>query len=268
MRLKDQTAVITGAGSGIGRAIALSLAQRGANLALADIKEAGLAETVAQAKALGVRVTGHQLDVSDAAAVAAFPSTVLSTHPGVAVLVNNAGVALGGMFEDYSAADFEWLFGINFWGVVRMTRAFLPILRQAPEARIVNISSLFGLIAPPGQTAYSASKFAVRGFSGALRHELAGSRVGVTTVHPGGVATRIAVDARLTGSPTATEIAQRQERFERLLRMPPEKAGEIIIRGVERRQARILVGSDAKFGALIERLFPVSYWALLSRLAR
>jgi NAD(P)-dependent dehydrogenase (short-subunit alcohol dehydrogenase family) len=268
MRLKDQTAVVTGAGSGIGRAIALSLARRGVNLALADIKETGLGETVTQASALGVRVTGHQLDVADAQQVAAFPAVVLASHPGVAILVNNAGVALAGSFEDYSAADFEWLFGINFWGVVRMTRAFLPVLHQAPEGRIVNISSLFGLIAPPGQTAYCASKFAVRGFSASLHHELAGSRVGVTTVHPGGVATRIAVDARLTGSPTAAEIAERQERIARLLRMPPAKAGDIIVRGVERRQARILVGSDAKLGALVERLLPVSYWAVLSRLVR
>jgi NAD(P)-dependent dehydrogenase (short-subunit alcohol dehydrogenase family) len=268
MRLNNQTAVVTGAGSGIGRAIALSLARRGANLALADIKEAGLAETIAQASALGVRVSGHQLDVADAEKVAAFPAIVLASHPGVAVLVNNAGVALGGSFEDYSAADFEWLFGVNFWGVVRMTRAFLPVLHQAPEARIVNISSLFGLVAPPGQTAYCASKFAVRGFSLSLSHELAGSRVGVTTVHPGGVATRIAIDARLTGSATAAEITKRQERFARLLRMPPAEAGEIIVRGVERRKARILVGSDAKLGALIERVFPVSYWGVLSRLAR
>src|SRR6202040_1171273 len=127
-------------------------------------------------------------------------------HPGVDILVNNAGVALGGTFEQTAEDDFEWLFAINFWGVVRMTRAFLPLLHNSEEARIVNLSSLFGLIAPPGQTAYSASKFAVRGFSMALSHELAGTNIGVTTVHPGGVATSIAKNARMARTQTKTEL--------------------------------------------------------------
>jgi short-subunit dehydrogenase len=149
-----------------------------------------------------------------------------------------------------------------------MTRAFLPLLRQADEARIVNISSMFGLIAPPGQVAYSASKFAVRGFSEALRHELAGGNVGVSTVHPGGVATRIALDARVSGTPDPAEIARRKAKFAKLLRMPPDQAGEIIVGGVARRQARILVGSDAKLASLIARLLPVSYWNYIARMAR
>ncbi len=268
MQIKDQTAVVTGAAGGIGRAIAVSLARRGAHLALADLKMDDLAETAALAGALGVHVTTHRLDVADAAAVAAFPATVLAEHQGVGLLFNNAGVALGGDFEEVSAEDFEWLFSINFWGVVRMTRAFLPVLRQAKAARIVNISSMFGLIAPPGQAAYSASKFAVRGFSEALRHELAGSNVGVTQVHPGGVATRIAMDARRSSTASPADLARQQARFARLLKMPPAQAGEIIVGGVEREQTRILVGSDAKFGDLAARLSPVGYWKWIARMTR
>src|SRR5579859_7625273 len=208
MNLAGKTAVITGAAGGIGRAIAVSLAKRRCHLALADVNEAALAETAAFASGAGLRITCHRLDVSDAGAIAEFPGVVEAAHPGVDILVNNAGVALGGTFEQVSAGDFEWLFSINFWGVVRMTRAFLPLLKASQEAQIVNISSLFGLIAPPGQTAYCAAKFAVRGFSESLRHELEGSRVGVTTVHPGGVATSIAKNARISRALSEAEQAQ------------------------------------------------------------
>ncbi len=266
MNLAGKTAVVTGAGSGIGRAIAHSLGRRGCHLALADINEAGLAETASLMNHGALRVSCHRLDVSDAKAVAAFPDVVLATHGGANMLINNAGVALGGNFEEVSEADFEWLFDINFWGVVRMTRAFLPLLKSAGEAQLVNISSLFGLIAPPGQSAYSASKFAVRGFSEALRHELEGDEVGVTTVHPGGVATSIAKSARMAKELSPSELAQMQRRFQRLLKMPPEQAGEIIVNGIERRLPRIVVGSDAKFASIIERIAPVSYWKFISRL--
>ena len=166
MKLGGRTAVVTGAASGIGRAIAGSLAQRGCHLALADIDDDGLAREVERLAATGVRVTRHHLDVADRTAVAAFPAQVAAGHPGVDILVNNAGVALGGTFEQVAEDDFEWLFGINFFGVVRMTRAFLPLLHSSDDARIVNISSIFGIIAPPGNTAYAASKYAVRGFCG------------------------------------------------------------------------------------------------------
>ena len=264
MRLEGRTAVITGAGGGIGRAIAVSLARRRCNLALADVNQDGLAATAELARAHGVKTSQYVIDVADRTSVAEFPNLIAQEHSGVDLLVNNAGVAVGGTFEQVSEADFEWLFEINFWGVVRMTRAFLPMLKASGDARVVNLSSIYGVVAPPEQTAYSASKFAVRGFSEALRHELEGSGVGVTVVHPGGVATSIAENARLPAGVTEEEIARRREKYRKLLRLPPEIAGEIIVRGVERRQPRILVGSDAKAISLIARLFPASYWKLLA----
>jgi short-subunit dehydrogenase len=268
MRLEGRTAVITGAGAGIGRAIAVSLARRNCDLALADIDEAGIAETATMARDYGVFVSQHRVDVADRIAVAEFPQIVVAEHGGADILVNNAGVAVGGTFEQVSDEDFEWLFEINFWGVVRMTRAFLPLLRASDDARIVNLSSVYGLIAPPEQVPYSASKFAVRGFSEALRHELEGSSVGVTVVHPAGVNTSIAEKARIPAGVTDEEIARRRERYRKLLTMPPEIAGETIVRGIERRQSRVLVGSEAKVISLISRLLPVSYWRLLSRRVR
>ncbi len=265
MMLRGRTAVITGAGSGIGRAIATSLAQRGCHLALADINECGLAETVSLLSASGVRVTPHTLDVADRAMVAAFPTTVLAEHGAADLLVNNAGVALGGTFDLVSEEDFDWLFNINFHGLVRMTRAFLPLLRASTDARLVNISSIFGIVAPAEQVAYSASKFAVRGFSEALRHELDGSTVGVTVVHPGGVRTNISERARAPQGADDADVARRRAAFAKFLRMPPSKAGEIIVRGVEQRKKRVLVGSDAVGLSLLARLAPVSYWSVMAR---
>jgi NAD(P)-dependent dehydrogenase (short-subunit alcohol dehydrogenase family) len=267
MNLAGRTAVVTGAAAGIGRAIAVSLARRGCHLALADIDEGGMAGTLALTQAYGVRVTQHRLDVADRIEVAAFPDIVAAEHSGVDVLVNNAGVAVGGTFEQVADEDFEWLFEINFWGVVRMTRAFLPLLRASDDARIVNLSSIYGVIAPPEQTAYSASKFAVRGFSEALRHELEGSRIGVSVVHPGGIATSIAEKARVPAGISEEEIVRRRARYRKLLRLPPEVAGETIVRGIERREPRILIGSDARTISLVSRLLPVSYWKFLMRRA-
>lgn len=264
MMMSGRTAVVTGAASGIGRAIAVSLARRGCHLALADVDEAGMVAT-AEALNKDARVTRHRLDVSDADAVAAFPARVMAEHGAVDILVNNAGVAIGGTFEQVAAADFEWLFSINFWGVVRMTRAFLPLLKGSTEARIVNLSSVFGLIAPPGQTAYVASKFAVRGFSESLRHELKGTRVGMTVVHPGGIATSIASSARVPADLSAEEAARGKKAFQAFLKMPPDVAGETIVQAIERRRPRVIVGNDAKVASWIERLAPVSYMNLLDR---
>jgi NADP-dependent 3-hydroxy acid dehydrogenase YdfG len=257
---------VTGAASGIGRAIAAALARRGCHLALADIDEAGLRRTADLVAEPGLHVSCHRLDVADAGAVAAFPAVVRAAHPGVDLLVNDAGVALAGRFEQLDDADVAWLFDVNFWGVVRLTRAFLPALQQSDDARIVNLSSVFGLIAPPGQTAYAASKFAVRGFSEALRHELVGTRVGLTVVHPGGVATAIAERARAPRGVSAAEVARQRAVAQRLLRLPADVAGETIVRGVERRRPRVLVGTDAQVIDVLARAAPVSNWRLLQRL--
>ncbi len=267
MKLNQQTAVLTGATSGIGKALAHTLAARGCHLALVDCDAARLAVTAQEVSRSGPRVSQHVLDLTDGEGIRSLPVAVLQAHPQVTLLINNAGVAVGGSFEQVSEADFDWLMSINFGAVVRMTRAFLPLLRSGGQAaRVVNVSSLFGLVSPPGQAAYSASKFAVRGFSNALRHELRGSNVGVTVVHPGGVATAIAANARVAEGIAAAELAQRKQEMARLLRMPPDRAAETIVCGIERDRARVLVGGDAWFGALLERLMPVSHWAVLERL--
>lgn len=267
MKLRGRTAVVTGAASGIGRGTALALARRGCNLALADLNEEGLAETAALAEGHGVTISRHRLDVADRKAVAAFPGIVLAAHGRADLLFNNAGVAIGGTFEQVAEEDFDWLMEINFRAVVRMTRAFFPLLRASDHARIVNVSSIFGIIAPPGQTAYCASKFAVRAFSESLRRELEaeGAKIGVTVVHPGGVNTSIAKSARPPRGINDPDLEAQKDRFQKFLRMPPEQAGEIIVTGVEKERPRVLVGGDARFMALVERLAPVGYWKFLGR---
>jgi short-subunit dehydrogenase len=268
MRLDGRTAVITGAASGIGRALAVTLAARRCHLALADVNEAGLAETARMVQSNRLRVSSHVVDLADRDALATLPQAVVARHGGADILINNAGVALTGNFDQVSERDFEWLFEINFWAVVRLTRGFMPLLKASDDARLVNLSSLFGLISPPGQTAYSASKFAVRGFSNALREELKGTRIGVTVVHPGGVATAIAQNARRPEGVTPEEIEAQLKRASRALTLPPAQAGEIIVDAIERRAARVLVGRDAKLLALLERIAPVSYWKYLEPLMR
>lgn len=268
MNLCERVAVVTGAGGGIGRGIALALSSRGCHLALADISAAGLAETAGLIR--GAQVTTHRLDVTDREACIALPGAVLHEHGRVDLLVNNAGVAIGGTFEQVDESDFDWLMQVNFHAVVRLTRLFMPHLKKSDQARIVNVSSLFGLIAPPGQTAYCAAKFAVRGFSESLRRELeeAGSSVGVTVVHPGGINTEIARSARPPRHVTNEEaslIAAERDRFQKFLRMSPVQAGEIIVAGIEKQRSRVLVGTDARIASLIERLVPVGYWNLLKR---
>ena len=265
--LRGGVAVVTGAASGIGAALAAALAARGCDLALADIDAAGLERVAARARAGGVKVSEHRLDVADEGAVAAFPEVVLAEHGRVSVLVNNAGVSTGGTFEQVPPADFAWCVNINFWGVVWMTRAFLPVLRREGAAQLVNLSSVYGLIAPPGNVAYAASKYAVRGFSEALRHELqiARSPVGVTVVFPGGVRTNVAANAR-RGGLSAAEDEAGMKLVAKLLSFPPEGAAEGIVRGIERRKKRVLVGNKVRHVVAIERMFPVNYWPVLARL--
>jgi short-subunit dehydrogenase len=269
-QFEGSAAAITGAASGIGRALALELAGRGCDLALADLDSAGL-ESVAKeiTAARPRRVTIRTVDVADPKQIQDFAAAAIADHPTLNLLFNNAGVALLGQFDEFDPTQMEWLMDINFWGVVRGTRAFLEHLRSRPQAHIINISSIFGIIAPAGQSAYAASKFAVRGFSEALRHELAAgkSTVRLSVVHPGGVKTNIARKAR-TGTQLRESVSMSEvgDRFERLARTTPAAAAQRIIRGVERNEPRILVGGDAKILDIIQRLGPATYWALLSRI--
>ncbi len=256
--LRDRVAAVTGSASGIGRALAVELAGRGAHLALSDVDEVGLAETVARCEGAGVKVTSQRVDVADRAAVHAWADEVVADHGTVNLVVNNAGVALGATVESMSYDDLDWLMGIDFWGVVHGTKAFLPHLEAAGEGHIVNVSSVFGLISVPTQSAYNAAKFAVRGFTDALRMELdaKGAGVSCTTAHPGGIKTAIARNARLDVS--VTEVAGGVEKarrdFERVAMTSPEKAARQILAAVTSNRRRVLVGPDAKAIDLLSRL--------------
>ena len=244
--LDDKVVVVTGAGSGIGRALALELAGRGSLLALSDVDEHGLDETVDLVKAAGVReVRSDRLDVADRVAFAAYAPAVVDQFGRVNVVINNAGVALAGDLTELTYEDMDWIVGINFWGVVHGTKEFLPHLIASGDGHVVNLSSLFGLIAMPGQSAYNATKFAVRGMTEALREEMliAGHPVGVTSVHPGGIKTAIARNARVAAGEDKEATARLFD--ERLARMTPERAAEIIVKGILSNKARVLVGLDA-----------------------
>jgi butyryl-CoA dehydrogenase len=253
-----RVAAITGAGSGIGRALARELARRGAHLALSDVDEAGLAETVSLCEGHGVKVTSHRVDVADRAAVFGWADTVVAEHGTVNLVVNNAGVALAATIDEGAVEDVEWLIGINYWGVVFGTKAFLPHLKASGEGHIVNLSSVFGLISVPTQSAYNSAKFAVRGFTDALRMELEIADCGVscTTVHPGGVKTNIARNARVDPA-LEEEAGSREEqdrRFNKMAMTTPDKAARQILKAVERNRRRVLVGPDAKVIDLVSRL--------------
>lgn len=264
-KLAGSVAVVTGAAHGIGAALSLELARRECHLALVDRDAETLDATADAARALGVNVSRHHLDITDAEAVAALPAAVLAAHGSVGLVINNAGVALMGDVEQLTLEDIEWLFNINFWGVVRSCKAFLPVLREQPQAHIVNLSSVFGLIAPAGQSAYCASKFAVRGFSDALRHELQGSNIGVSTVHPGGIRTRIAHHSRRAALFDERQAAQLADKFWREVRTTPAQAASCIVAGIERGAPRILIGGDARVIDWLSRLAPLGYWKLLRR---
>jgi len=258
-------AVVTGAGSGIGRALAMQLSAAGCGLALADIDEKSLAETAGMLPGKGAGVSTHVLDVADDAGVSAFAEDVRSRHGSVTLLINNAGVALHGTFEELSLDDLRWLMGINFWGMVYGVTYFLPMLKRQPRAHIVNLSSVFGIVAPAGQTAYAASKFAVRGFTEALRHELEGTTVFVSCVHPGGIRTAIAERGRLGRNAPKTRKDESVSRLAQLAKTSPEDAAARILRGVEGREPRILIGLDARQIDIMQRLRPATYWKSLSR---
>ena len=258
-------AVVTGAGSGMGRCLAQQLAERGAALALADVNEQGLAETVSLLDAAKGKVTRHIVNVAEEGQVKRFAEDVEAQHGRSTVLFNNAGVALLGHFEEISVADFRWLMDINFWGVVYGTAYFLPLLKKEKWAHIVNTSSLLGFFGAAGQSAYCASKFAVRGFTESLHHELLGTNVGVTCVHPGFVRTAIATSAKEGARAGAKLRTESLERFQKVARTAPEVAAAKILRGVERGAMRVLIGADAYFVDIWQRLRPTGYWNMLAR---
>lgn len=267
---KNKVAAITGAGSGIGRALALQLAAEGCDLALSDVNEQGLAETAAQVAAHGVTCTTARVDVADREAVYAWADQVVSDHGKVNLIFNNAGVALGSSIEGTSYEDFEWLMNINFWGVVYGTKAFLPHLKAAGEGHVVNVSSVFGLIAVPSQGTYNASKFAVRGFTEALRQELemTGAKVSSTCVHPGGIKTNIAKNARFSADMKdliGKDEAAGKARFEQLFMTTAESAANTILRGVRRNARRVLIGPDARVIDWMARFSPQGYQGLVRR---
>jgi NAD(P)-dependent dehydrogenase (short-subunit alcohol dehydrogenase family) len=265
--LAGGVAVVTGAGSGIGRALAQQLAAAGSALAIADVDEKGLAETVTSVPTKQAVLSAHVLDVSDEAAVRGFAEDVAARHGRVTLLINNAGVALHGTFEELSLDDLRWLMGINFWGVVYGVTYFLPILKQQPRAHIVNLSSVFGIIAPAGQSAYSASKFAVRGFTEAVRHELEGTSVSVSCVHPGGIHTPIAKRARLGAHASESKRQAAIDYFEKVTPTSPEAAAARILKGVEKREPRILIGRDARQIDIVQRFRPATYWKMMVKRA-
>jgi short-subunit dehydrogenase len=267
-----RVAAITGAGSGIGRALAENLATQGAHLALSDIDEVGLAETVTRCERRSVKVTSQTVDVADRAAVIAWADQVVTEHGTVNLIVNNAGVALGSTVEAMSYEDFEWLMNINFWGVVHGTKAFLPHLKAAGEGHVVNLSSVFGLLSIPSQSAYNAAKFGVRGFTDSLRIELDIEDCGVsaTTVHPGGIKTNIVRSARMDSSVASEGGDPETGRAdsEKMLRTSPEKAARQILVAVQRDRRRALIGPDAKVVDLISRLPAGLYQRILAVSAR
>lgn len=259
----DKLCVVTGAGSGIGRALALDLARRGAALALSDINEEGLEETKALIGAPSNRMRFDRLDVADADAVARYADTVRESLGPADYVFNVAGLSRMGNFEDTPLSSFEKVIDVNFWGVVRMSKAFLPQLVET-KGGLINISSLFGLIGVPGQAHYCASKFAVRGFSESIGQELESKGVRVTSVHPGGVNTNIAKTAEVDAVPAGFATADAaKKKFGKALRMDPAKAAEIILSGAAKGKRRVLVGGDAKLISFFQRLAPQSYTRLI-----
>lgn len=269
MSLNEQSVVvITGAASGIGRALAARLArEKISGIAIADVNADALAETAAMVSKEDVSVSEHLCDVSKLDQVERLAYEVVERHGRVTHLINNAGVGVIGSFDQLSIADFEWLMGINFWGVVYGCKVFLPTLKQQASAHIVNVSSVFGFIAPEEQSAYCSSKFAVRGFTESLRHELAGTSVAVSAVHPGGIKTNIARNSRV-GADTPVEWKQQGAKFfDKVAKTSPETAAEVIVKGIKRRDPRILIGSDAYAISTLSRLFPRRYLRIIERIS-
>ena len=258
-------ALVTGAAGGIGEQLALGLARRGSGLVLVDRDAEGLARVARTIRETGseVPLETHVVDLADRTAVLELAWSVAAAHPDLRLLVNNAGVAMAGDFEHLSLEEFDWVMAVNFAAPVALVHGLLPTLLANHGSHVVNMSSLFGIIAPAGQSAYSASKFALRGFSEVLRAEVGPRGVGVTVVHPGGVRTGIASSARIADRAPAHEVGPMLRQFDRMLRYPPEKAAAEILSGVQRRAARVLVAPEAVLGDLAVRVAPTRYAGIL-----
>jgi short-subunit dehydrogenase len=265
-----RTAVLTGAASGIGEQLAYGLAARGSNLVIVDVDASRLADVAGRISSgyPGVKVETQVVDLSSREAVEKLALSLTESLPALGLLVNNAGIALGGRFSQVTVEEFETVMNVNFRAPMLLTHALLPLLTATPGSHLVNVSSLFGLIAPPGQSAYSASKFALRGLSQVLHAELADVGVGVTTVHPGGVRTRIAENARVGAGVPSEEVAPNRELFAKLLSYPPAKAAAEILEAVRRRKARVLIANSAKLPDLLARMFPVGHQSIIRRATR
>ena len=267
-----RVAAITGAASGIGSATAVELSRRGCEVAISDIDGEGLQRTADAARRHGVEVSTRELDVSDRDSMHEWADEVVAHHGRANLVVNNAGVALGAPVSGMSFEDFDWLMGINLDGVVNGTMAFLPHLRRSGEGHVVNISSVFGFIGIPSQSAYNAAKFAVRGFTEALRLELDMEDCGVsaTTVHPGGIKTNIARSARMSPSLSAIGIDPNEagQEFEKAFMTSPQRAARVILAGVEKDRRRVLIGADARLFTLLGKLPPGAYQPIIAAGAR
>jgi NAD(P)-dependent dehydrogenase (short-subunit alcohol dehydrogenase family) len=266
--LKGKVAVVTGAGSGIGRALAYDLARRGAHLAISDIDATGLAVTAKQVRVIGTKVHEARLDVTDRAAVLRYADEIATEFGTVNIVINNAGIAFTGDIEKMSFEQIERVMDVDFWGVVNGTKAFLPHLIASGDGHVVNISSLFGLMSMPGQSAYNAAKFAVRGFTEALREEMLinGHPVRVTCVHPGGIKTAIARNAGAVDGQDPAALAAFFD--EKLARTSPESAAKTILRAVIGNRPRSVVGWDAKILDLLVRITGPGYQRLVAVAAR
>lgn len=253
-QISGRTAVITGAGSGIGRATSLLLAERGCSIAVVDIDEDAAEETASMVRRIGRRASVHVADTRDEVRLAELPAEVVEEHRACHILINNAGVTSAGAFEEETLDDIRWIVDINMWGVVNGCRAFLPVLRQADEAHIVNLSSMVGLVGLGHNVSYSMTKGAVRSFSEALRAELITTDIKVTTVFPGAIRTNITNTAR--GSEAGRLAEMGRSRFAPLVMRPPAFAASRIVRGIERNKVRVVIGPDAHFFSTLSRILP------------
>ena len=263
--IAGKVATITGAASGIGRATAIALAREGATICASDLDREGLAETAKRIESEGGKVSTYLLDVADKDAVFAFAQDIETSHGGADIVINNAGVAQIAKVEELAFDDFEWVMNIDFWGMVYGTKAFLPQLQAKGAGHIVNVSSIFGIISVPSQAAYNSAKFAIRGFTEALRHELQRTDIKVSCVHPGGIKTNIVRNARFLQSTQATAREEAASGFDKIARTTPDRAAQVILKGIRKDKGRILIGMDAHLVDWMQRLMPASYGKVMFR---